>query len=225
MPWSETWSWQPQDPFGEGHAALRQYLEETMGPERGSRWLKELDELLDRCALNREDVNLLVRGICREDAPELVELLYPIAAELFLTPWEQDDGQGRRFRPDSPPEERSRLAGGRLPPLKRLSRWGARLNALALCALMGRAGCLEALLELGADPNGLDMGEEWNLLAFTDDPLAAPMPVTPLDCALAAGEEDCALLLELYGGQTARELCGLGDGQLPLLYRQAVPDE
>jgi len=80
-------------------------------------------------------------------------------------------------------------------------------------AEMGSIRCLEALLELGADPNGLDCttGENW--LSRLDG--IGMFPVAPLDCAQVAEQEECCLLLELYGGVTVQRLCGRKVSKMP----------
>ena len=80
--------------------------------------------------------------------------------------------------------------------------------------------CLEALLELGADPNGLDCttGENW--LSRLDG--IGMFPVAPLDCAQVAEQEECCFLLELYGGVTVQRLCGLIESEMPRSYLRAM---
>lgn len=213
-------TWCPQDPKGVDHFALCQYFYETMGVEWGAWWLRELDRLAGRTqVLDVDSRNRLVQQICKYDAPELVELLYPICPELFLTPINHPFQAGE-------------------------------LNALARCAQMGSVACLETLLELGADPNGLDNVTGRNQLSLraratlleSDASLATlqwqrlenfpkglnplsglccggAIPVTPLDCARLEGQEDCCLLLEQYGGVTVRELCGLSWEEMPPEYQ------
>ena len=80
-------------------------------------------------------------------------------------------------------------------------------------AEMGSIRCLEALLELGADPNGLDCTTGGNWLSRVDG--IGMFPVTPLDCAQVAEQEECCLLLELYGGVTVQRLCGRKEPKMP----------
>lgn len=84
-------------------------------------------------------------------------------------------------------------------------------SALNLCAAYGSAGTLWTLLELGADPNGLDCPGE--LCSFIDNRKGRGFRTihflaTPLDYALQEGWGECALLLELYGGLPSKELLG-----------------
>ena len=95
----------------------------------------------------------------------------------------------------------------------------AYLNATALSALCGATCCLEALLELGADPNGMDCPASWNTLNLTFTHNC--QPVTPLDCAILAGRENCRLLLEMYGGQTSAEI--LGDSSHTIIPIHSAP--
>ncbi|MEH2939105.1 hypothetical protein [Lawsonibacter sp. JLR.KK007] len=80
-------------------------------------------------------------------------------------------------------------------------------------AEMGSIRCLEALLELGADPNGLDCTTGGNWLSRVDG--IGMFPVAPLDCAHVAEQEECCLLLELYGGVTVQRLCGRKESKMP----------
>lgn len=173
-------SWCPQDPKGVDHLAVAQELRRRMGREPGDWWLEQIDKLAER----NSGISELVRKICWYDAPEMVELLYPVMPEIFRASIGLYDQMGSA-------------------------------GALVQCALRGSAACLETLLELGADPNGLDCGD-WNTVKLHQDPFAALFPVTPLDCARAEGHEDCCLLLELYGGVTMGELCGIPEEEMPV---------
>ena len=78
----------------------------------------------------------------------------------------------------------------------------ARLSAACLFALTGSLTCLEALLDLGADPNGLDTPESWSYIKLLNGKI---LPVSPMDCALLSGQEDCQQALELFGGVSLHE--------------------
>lgn len=99
------------------------------------------------------------------------------------------------------------------------SMWG-ELNAVALCAKQGSILCLEELLSLGADPNGLDCPTAGNRMQLA--PGEEGIPVTPLDCARIAEQEECCFLLELYGGVTVQRLCGLKESEMPRSYLRAM---
>ena len=171
-PWPR-YTWCPQDPEGVDHYQIGLYLKAKMGQEWGEWWLKELDRLAGSTRqFNESSIKQLVLQVCKYDAAEMVELLYPMEPEMFLTPRTYPDRKGE-------------------------------LNALARCAQMGSTACLSTLLELGADPNGLDCSTGMNTLQVDSD--EAPI-VTPLDVALLSGQEECALLLEIYGGQPVWEL-------------------
>jgi hypothetical protein len=58
------------------------------------------------------------------------------------------------------------------------------------------------LLEYGADPDGLESADSWSYIKLGNGDI---LPVSPMDCALLGGNEDCQLLLELYGGVTLHE--------------------
>lgn len=75
-------------------------------------------------------------------------------------------------------------------------------------ALTGAADSLETLLELGADPNGLESPESWSYLtpSWTPSDQGIIIPVSPMDCALLAGQEDCQQVLEAFCGAPLREL-------------------
>lgn len=93
-----------------------------------------------------------------------------------------------------------------------------RFNAVDMCAFLGSSAALEALLELGADPNGLDrLMEARSSLHWDLEGRAFLYQPTPLDLARAEGEEDCCLLLSLYGGVTAEELFSIPQKTLPVL--------
>ena len=62
--------------------------------------------------------------------------------------------------------------------------------------------CPCALLDLGADPNGLDTPESWSYIKLLNGKI---LPVSPMDCALLSGQEDCQQALELFGGVSLHE--------------------
>lgn len=180
------YTWSPYDQKGVDHYTLRRYLCEKMGEEWGAWWMGEMDRVSQeaekyRGSVRRDCIDRFIWNICKYDAAEMVELLYPIAPELFLNPRSMDGG------------------------------WGD-LNAVARCAQLGSLACLETLLELGADPDGLDCPTGWNTMPVLGGGCyhIRSSYVTPLDCAMAEEQEECALMLRMHGGQTIRELLGMG---------------
>ena len=196
------YSWCPEDQKGRDHLLLSQWLQENLGPIAGGQWLRWLDHRME--ALPKRSASLgpafsseLLLRICRQDIPELVALLFPLCPQLFLQ------------------------------PLSHLSHWGCsypRFHSVDLCAYYGSPAALESLLELGADPNGLDRLEaarcashvdlEGRIFFFQPTPLdLARVPVP--DPGQRARMEDCRLLLALYGGVSTEELFSIPPGTLP----------
>lgn len=172
----ESWpryTWCPQDPEGVDHYQIGLYLKAKMGQEWGEWWLKELDRLAGS-----------TRQFNESSINRLVQQICKHdSAEMveLLYPMEPEIFLAPRVCVDHE----------------------GVLNALARCAQMGSIACLSALLELGADPDGLDCPTGRNTMLVDSD---VPSLVTPLDAALLAGQEDCALLLEMYGGRRVLEL-------------------
>lgn len=135
----------------------------------------------------------LLQLICEHHSPELVHLLYPRYPVLFL------HSHSHRFSPSLFDDSVHTALDLQNIVLAR----EARLNAACLFACSGAVNCLEALLEEGADPNGMDCPEGWSHIGLLRGDV---LPVTPMDCALLANQEECCLLLELYGGKSILEL-------------------
>ena len=164
----------------------RRWLEENL-PEVEA---KNLLTLLDgRKPPTAEE---LLAHIAEHDAVPLVDLLYPRFPQLFL--------KSRKYSINA-----IRFSNLCLPPFTPevlqsclLARIG-QLSAACLFALTGAVGALEALLEYGVDPHGLDMPESWSYL---DLPNGRILPVAPLDCALLTDDENCLLTLSMFGGES-----------------------
>ena len=164
----------------------RRWLEENL-PEVEA---KNLLTLLDgRKSPTAEE---LLAHIAEHDAVPLVDLLYPRFPQLFL--------KSRKYSINA-----IRFSNLCLPPFTPevlqsclLARTG-QLSAACLFALTGAVGALEALLEYGVDPHGLDMPESWSYL---DLPNGRILPVAPLDCALLTDDENCLLTLSMFGGES-----------------------
>lgn len=164
----------------------RRWLEENL-PEVEA---KNLLTLLDgRKPPTAEE---LLAHIAEHDAVPLVDLLYPRFPQLFL--------KSRKYSINA-----IRFSNLCLPPFTPevlqsclLARTG-QLSAACLFALTGAVGALEALLEYGVDPHGLDMPESWSYL---DLPNGRILPVAPLDCALLTDDENCLLTLSMFGGES-----------------------
>ena len=164
----------------------RRWLEENL-PEVEA---KNLLTLLDgRKPPTAEE---LLAHIAEHDAVPLVDLLYPRFPQLFL--------KSRKYSINA-----IRFSNLCLPPFTPevlqsclLARTG-QLSAACLFALTGAVGALEALLEYGVDPHGLDMPESWSYLVL---PNGLILPGAPLDCALLTDDENCLLTLSMFGGES-----------------------
>ena len=167
-----------------------------------SRWLEE--NLPQACFRNFTD--LLQRGrelhpaellsqISSVHASPMVELLYPRSPGLFL------ESRTYSLSPTlftdfvQPPFTQEILQGCTYSRT-------ARLSAACLFALTGSLTCLETLLDLGADPNGLDTEKSWSYIELLGGKI---LPVSPMDCALLSGQEECQQALELFGGASLHE--------------------
>ena len=168
---------------------IKQWLNENLSSQEYSAWRREL--------LNNESIKpeQLLNAISSHHTPELVELLFPRKPQLFLT--------ARQFtlshllladacHPTFSPEILQQC----------LYSHTAHLSATCLFALTGAMACLESMLEQGADPDGLDSPASWSYFELGNDRI---LPVTPMDCALLADQEDCQLVLEMFGGKTLAE--------------------
>lgn len=122
------------------------------------------------CRSSRLRSEHLLRHIAQNDAAELVELLYPRFPQLFHTTHRYTI-LPTFFARDSlapyPPEILQRCALSRV----------IRFNAACFFAFCGATACLETLLELGADPNGLDSPSSWSYIELYNNRI---LPVTPL---------------------------------------------
>lgn len=142
--------------------------------------------------LRREEA---IRTICAHDSAELVELLYPRDPELFH--------KARQYTLSSQLFD-SLYEGPFTENILQqcVCSRTACLDAACLFALAGAVGCLEKLLEYGADPDGLETPDSWSYLEL---PSGKILPVCPMDCALLGGNEDCQLLLDMFGGRMLHE--------------------
>lgn len=152
--------------------------------------------LMDSYSPNQTRKEALLR-INQNDLSELVTLLYPRFPEMFHT----------ALRHTLSPTLFPNIWEQPLPYSEELliqcchSRT-AYLDAACLFALTGAVACLEALLEHGADPDGLERPDSWSYIEL---PNSRILPVTPMDCALLGDNEDCQLVLEMYGGKSLHE--------------------
>ena len=115
--------------------------------------------------------------------------------------------------------ELAELLYPRFPELFRQTQNGC--GTLSLCAFYGSLGTLWTLLELGADPDGLDcLGEHGRFIDNRTDAGFRTIHyfATPLDYAEQEEQEDCRLVLEFYGGRTSRELLGGDPRKLPRFF-------
>jgi len=191
----QTYGWHPA---GLGGETLRQqeirvgdsWLRKNLSPAAQREWLRHA--ALHRTDLPRAEA---IRTICSHDSAELVELLYPrdetlfrkarqytLSATLFTSMYEGPFTE----------EVLMQCVHART----------ACLNAACLFALCGATGCLEKLLESGADPDGLEAPDSWSYIELPDGQI---LPVSPMDCALLGDNEDCQFLLDMYGGKTLHE--------------------
>lgn len=187
-----SYSWRPAAPLwrisgGRRDEAFQRWMAEQFGARARELYL---------ALLGIHSTRKFFCFLLRYDAAEFVELLFPRYPRLFL------DSEFFLFPEPGPDFPRPRTA--------------AQVSFLSACALTGSVGCLSALLELGADPNGPREPEQWNTLEPSHFPTGRPALVTPLDCARYGGHADCCTLLELYGGETMAEHYGLPESSLPL---------
>lgn len=89
-------------------------------------------------------------------------------------------------------------------------------SALELCVESDACATLWTLLDLGMGPNGLDRKRFHSFTCMNADHRPTFFWLTPLDCALALEREECALLLQIYGGQTGAELARTPPEEMPL---------
>ena len=167
----------------------RRWLEENLPEEEVENLLTLLDGWDGPTAAE------LLAHIAEHDAAPLVDLLYPRFPQLFL--------ESRKYTINA-----IRFSDNCQPPFTPevlqscLFARAARLSAACLFAVTGAATCLEALLDLGVDPNGLDTPESWSYIELPNNHI---LPVAPMDCAQLADQEDCQLVLEMFGGVSLHE--------------------
>ena len=167
----------------------RRWLEENLPQE----YIRNFDDLLRRGRELRPGE--LLSQISSVHASPMVELLYPRSPSLFL------NSQPYSLTP-------TLIKGFVQPPFTQevlqecTYSQDARLSAACLFSLTGSPTCLEALLDLGVDPSGLDTPESWSYIKLLNGKI---LPVSPMDCALLSGQEDCHQALELFGGVSLHE--------------------
>jgi len=188
------YGWYPNGEAGEHQAQREQrvtqeWLHQNLPENAQSLWQNAL------CRQQTGTVTETMNRICKFDSAELVELLYPRFPQLFR--------HARKYTLSS-----DLFAGCWQPPYSEellvqcCHARTAYLDAACLFALTGAVSCLETLLEYGADPDGLETPDSWSYIQL---PNCNILPVTPMDCALLSDNEDCQMVLELYGGQTLHE--------------------
>ena len=162
------------------------WLEENLPKEE----VKKLLTLLDgRKSPTAEE---LLAHIAEHDAAPLVDLLYPRFPQLFLESRKYSINAIRFSDICQPPFTPEVLQSC-------LHARGSYLSAACLFALTGAVGALEALLEYGVDPHGLDTPESWSYINLPNGHI---LPVAPLDCALLTDDENCLLTLSMFGGES-----------------------
>lgn len=187
--------WYPTEHGGETLKQLEErvtkdWLRENLSPQAQKDWLRNASWYHPAMT----PVEALCK-ICKHDSGELVELLYPRAPDLFR--------KARTYTLSS--TLFSSIYEG--PFTEEIlqqcvqSRTGC-LDAACLFALTGAAACLEQLLDYGSDPDGLEVPASWSYIELLNGQI---LPVSPMDCALLSGSEDCQMVLELYGGRTIHE--------------------
>ena len=191
---SNLFAWYPREGGFESQdgferQAIHQWLDDNLSFSEANDWKFFLQRHIDHSP------SFFLSHIVTTHAVELVHLLYPHYPGLFLASREYTVSPSTFTDfcqpPFTPELLRSCLLSRRL-----------HLNAACFFALSGTAVCLEALLDLGADPDGLDTPESWSYIDLPDSRI---LPVSPMDCALLSGEETCQMVLELYGGTSLHE--------------------
>jgi len=190
-----TYGWYPSDSGGETQnqresRITRDWLREALPESAQWDWLRRL-----RGGTFPTRETALLCQIGKHDTPELIDLLYPKLPQLFHT--------ARQY--SLPFTLLANLCDAPFSPevLQQLvNPYTAQLDALCFFAFTGSLCCLEALLEHGADPNGLEISESWSYLELSNNRI---LPVSPMDCALLAGNEDCQFALELFGGRSLHD--------------------
>lgn len=191
---SDRFAWYRRETGGESQKDLEwhstcRWLNENLPPE----YARDLANFLRPGGDLRPGELLSQISSC--NAAAIVDLLYPRTPGLFLNSQMYDIFPLVSAGSAQLPFARTLLQS--CDPIRT-----ARLSAACLFAVTGAATCLEALLDLGVDPNGLDTPESWSYLQLRNDQI---LPVSPMDCAQLAGQEDCRLVLELFGGVSLHE--------------------
>lgn len=168
---------------------IRQWLNDNLPPQEACGWI---GYLRNNWRPRTSDFLSLV-STCH--TIELVQLLYPRFPHLFLASHMYSLSPMLFTDLCQPPFTSEVLRNCALSRM-------ARFNAACLFALTGSVACLEALLEQGADPDGMDGPESWSYIQLLNGLI---LPVTPMDCALLSGNEDCQQVLEMYGGASLHE--------------------
>lgn len=193
----QSYCWYPTANGGETmrqreETATRSWLQENLSPAAQLEWLRKTANR--HPGIRREEV---IRTICKHDSAELVELLYPRDPDLF-----------RKARQYTLSSTLFPCVWDRQVPYSEevltqcVHARTAQLDAACLCALVGATGCLEKLLEQGADPDGLDIPDSWSYIELSNRQI---VPVSPMDCALLGGNEDCQMVLDMFGGKSLHE--------------------
>lgn len=191
---SDRFAWYKREKGGENQKDMewrvtRRWLEENL-PQA---YIRNFADLLRRGRELRPGELLSEISSC--NAAAMVDLLYPRTPGLFL-----DSRTYDIFPLVSADSAQLPFAQMLLQSCDHIRT--ARLSAACLFSVTGAATCLEALLDLGVDPNGLDTPESWSYLQLRNDQI---LPVSPMDCAQLAGQEDCQLVLEMFGGVSIHE--------------------
>lgn len=190
------YGWYPNGDRGEQQAqrelrVTREWVRQNLPEQAQTLWQNALRRH------HTTTVTETMNRICKFDSAEMVELLYPrypqlfhtarkytLSPELFPCVWDQPLPYSEEVLTQCCHSRR------------------AHLDAACLFALTGAAACLEAMLDHGADPDGLETPESWSYIELPHHQI---LPVTPMDCALLADNEHCQMVLELYGGKSLHE--------------------
>lgn len=188
---SNRFAWYPTEKGFESQQDMERritfrWLEDNLSTQDADSWI----DLLKYNA--HSNPSRLLSHLCSRNSAPMVHLLYPRSPNLFLNSYMYTLSPMLFSDFCQPPFTQKVLQDC-------LCARTAHLNAACLCALSGAVSCLEALLDLGADPDGMDGPESWSYIELLNDQI---LPVSPMDCALLSGEEDCQQVLELFGGSS-----------------------
>jgi len=192
--------WYPAPEYHEQHRQwleLVKWLRENFPQQEAEEWAEFFHYSND---LNS---NAVLYKIIKKDAAPMVRLLFQKDPEIFLRS-EKHEISNELYYQQILETGILQEDEGSFPFTEK----EVHLNATALFALTGAVDCLAALLELGADPDGFEGPQSWNTLSLPCTSIA--QPVTPLDCALFAGWEECQMVLEMYGAKTTGEILNGG---------------